>query len=145
MCPLSGVIFFVFQRGSGLVSDLARMLKRLDTLSDPRFSLFERPSGRLGSVTKTPIKQGNFVNFASDRLQRCQILSCGKRNTKGAFLCERAQGIAAVSSDQSVKRQTARMTPPFSATTSYNPETGGHICTISFPTFTVSLKSWSTL
>jgi hypothetical protein len=86
---LSGLIFFMFQRGLGSMSEPARMPERLISLSNPRSSLFERPSGRLRSVTKTPIKRGFSVNFTSDRLQRCQILSLDKRNQKGTFWHEK--------------------------------------------------------
>ncbi len=89
ICPDAGVIFFMFQRGLGLATEPARMTERLAVLSNPRFSLFERPLGRLRSVTKTSIKQGILVNSASDRLQRCQILSRDQRNPKGAFWCEK--------------------------------------------------------
>jgi len=76
------VIFFMFQRGLALASEPARMPSRLDTLSDPRFSLFDRTSGRFGSVYESPIKQGFFVNLAPDRLPRCQILSRDQRKQK---------------------------------------------------------------
>jgi hypothetical protein len=72
----------MFQRGLGLGADLARMPERLDTLSNRRFSLFDRTSGRFGSVYEWPIKQGFFVNFASERLQRYQILSRDQRKQK---------------------------------------------------------------
>jgi len=85
MCPDAGMIFFMFQRGLGSGAELARMPKRLDMLSNPSFSLSDRPSGRLGSVKKSPIKQGFFVNFGSDRLPRHQNLSLDKRNPKGTF------------------------------------------------------------
>jgi hypothetical protein len=75
MCPDAGVIFFMFQKGLGLATEPARMPDHLDALSSPRFSLFERTSGRFGSLNESLIKQGFFVNFASDRLQPCQILS----------------------------------------------------------------------
>jgi hypothetical protein len=78
-CPLSGLIFFMFQRGLGLATEPTRMAKRLITLSNPRFSLFDRTSGRFSSLDESPIKQGFFVNFASDRLQPCQILSRDQR------------------------------------------------------------------
>jgi len=80
MRPDTGMIFFMFQRGLGLATEPARMPGHLDTLSKPRFSLFDRPSRRLRSVTKTPIKQGFFVNFVPDQLPRCQILSLDERN-----------------------------------------------------------------
>jgi len=79
---LSGMIFFMFQRGLGQASEPARMAKRLDALSNPRFSLFDRTSGRFGSVYESPIKQGFFVNFAPDRLPRHQILSRDQRKQK---------------------------------------------------------------
>jgi len=47
------MIFFMFQRGLGLEIDPARMAKGIDALSIPRFSLFERTSGRFGSVDET--------------------------------------------------------------------------------------------
>ena len=56
MCPDTGVIFFMFQRGLGLATEPARMPERLDTLSNPRFSLSDRTSGRFGSVCENPIK-----------------------------------------------------------------------------------------
>ena len=96
ICPDAGVIFFMFQKGLGQATELARIAKSLDTLSNPRFSLFERPSGRLRSVTKTPIKQGFFVNFMPDRLQRYQILSPDERNPKGTFWREKVQDTVVV-------------------------------------------------
>jgi len=82
MCPNTAVIFFMFQRGLGLASEPARMPDHLDTLSNPHFSLFDRTSGRFGSLDESPIKQGFLVNFAPDRLQRCQILSHDQRKQK---------------------------------------------------------------
>jgi len=82
MRPDTGLIFFMFQRGLGLVTEPARMPDHLDALSNPRFSLFDRTSGRFGSLDESPIKQGFFESFASDRLQPCQILSRDQRKQK---------------------------------------------------------------
>jgi hypothetical protein len=56
ICPLSGVIFFMFQRGLGLGTEPARELKRCRPLSNPRFSPFDRTSGRFSSVYESPVK-----------------------------------------------------------------------------------------
>jgi hypothetical protein len=58
------------------------MPERLDTLSNRRFSLFDRTSGRFGSLDESPIKQGFFVNCSPERLQRYQILSPDQRKQK---------------------------------------------------------------
>jgi len=79
----------MFKRGLGLATELARMPKRLITLSNPRFSLFDRTSGRFGSLDESPIKQGFFVNFASDRLPRHQILSRDQRKQKWTWWGEK--------------------------------------------------------
>ena len=89
MSPDVGVIFFMFQRGLALATEPARMPEHLDTLSIPRFSLFDRTSGRFGSLDESPIKQGFFVNFAPDRLQPCQILSRDQRKQKWTWWGER--------------------------------------------------------
>jgi hypothetical protein len=82
------LIFFMFQRSLGLATEPARMPERLDTLSNPRFSLSDRTSGRFGSVCENPIKYGFFVNFAPNRLQRCQILSRNQRKQKWTWWVE---------------------------------------------------------
>lgn len=90
MCPDTGLIFFMFQRGLGLATEPTRLPKRLTTLSIPRFSLFDRTSGRFGSVNESPINQGLLVKFAPGQLQRRQILSCVQRKQKWTLWGEKA-------------------------------------------------------
>jgi len=82
ICPNAGAIFFMFQRGLGLATEPGRMPEHLNTLSIPRFSLFDRTSRQFGPLDESPIKQGFFVNFVSDRLPRHQILSRDQRKQK---------------------------------------------------------------
>jgi hypothetical protein len=89
MCPDAGVIFFMFQRGLGLATEPARMPDHFGALSNPRFSLFDRTSGRFGSLDESPIKQGFFVNCTPERLQRHQILSRDQRKQKWTWWGER--------------------------------------------------------
>ncbi len=79
----------MFQRGLALATELARMPERLDRLSIPRFSLFDRTSGRFGSLAERPIKQGFFVNFTPYRLQPCQTLSRDQRKQKWTWWGEK--------------------------------------------------------